>query len=158
LALKDRLERLYDQASRIGDQQNDNKIALKKLLGLIMAAVRQGAGNDAQAHQELDQEDTARTAHFQLLTSALLADLLAPDSVIDESALIPTLLSANKDDLSLVVQLFDQVQLLKIVEDADQLIRQLIAAGHEMSTAMENYAFIQGYIEYLSQNMQKNSH
>jgi chaperonin cofactor prefoldin len=152
LELKDRLERLYNQATRIGDQQDDLKVALQKLLALIMSAVRQGAGNDSQAHQELDQEDQARTAHFTLLESALVADLLMPESVIKPQQLIPSLLSSSKDDLALVVQLFDQIQLSNIVEEADNLLRRLITAGHEMSDAMENYAFIQGYIEYLSQN------
>lgn len=152
LALKDRLERLYHQACRIGDQQQDIKIALQKLLTLIMTSIRQGAGNDTQAHQELDQEDQARTAHFKLLESAFVADLLMPESVIKASQLIPSLLSSSKDDLALVVQLFDEKQLINIVEEADILLRRLIAADHGMSDAMENYAFIQGYIEYLSQN------
>jgi len=154
LALKDRLERLYHQACRIGDQQQDIRIALQKLLALIMTAIRQGAGNDTQAHQELDQEDQARTAHFKLLESAFVADLLMPESVIKATQLIPSLLSSSKDDLALVVQLFDQTQLINIVEEADMLLRRLIAANHDMSDAMENYAFIQGYIEYLSQNHQ----
>ena len=157
LALKDRLERLYDQASRIGDQQDDNKIALQKLLALIMSSIRQGAGNDTQAHQELDQEDQARSAHFTLLESALVTDLLMPESVIKATQLVPTLLSSSKDDLALVVQLFDQAQLINIVEEADNLLRRLISADYDMADAMENYAFIQGYIEYLSQNPSVNS-
>ena len=152
LALKERLERLYHQACRIGDQQQELKTALKKLLALIMSAIRQGAGNDMQAQQELDQEEQARSAHFNLLESPLVADLLMPKSPIKTTQLIPSLLSSSKDDLALVVQLFDQVQLSNIVAEADTLLRRLIEDNHDMSAAMENYAFIQGYIEYLSQN------
>ena len=152
LALKGRLEHLYNQASRLGNQQDEIKTALQKLLALIMTAIRQGAGNDQQAHQELDQEDQAREAHFKLLESSLVADLLMPESVIKATQLIPSLLYSRKEDLALVVQLFDHTQLVNIVEDADHLLRRLIADDYDLSDAMENYAFIQGYIEYLSQN------
>lgn len=151
LELKDRLEKLYEQAFRIGDDQSEIKEAIRKLLAVIMASVRKGAGSDAQAHQELDQEETARQAHFQLLDSSLVADLLDPNSVIDEDDLLPTLLSATKDELAKVLQLFDESQLIVIVESGDVLLRGLIEKGHDVSDAMENLAFIQGYIEFLSQ-------
>lgn len=151
LELKDRLERLYEQAFRIGDDQSEIKEAIRKLLAVIMASVRKGAGSDAQAHQELDQEEAARQAHFQLLESSLVADLLDPNSVIDEDDLLPTLLSATKDELAKVLQLFDESQLIVIVESGDVLLRGLIEQGHDVSDAMENIAFIQGYIEFLSQ-------
>ena len=150
LELKDRLEKLYEQAFRIGDDQTSIKEAIQKLLAVIMASVRKGAGNDAQAHQELDQEESARQAHFQLLESPLVADFLNPDSVIGENDLVPTLLSANKDELSQVLQLFDEEQLIVIIEKGDMLMRSLIAEEIHAPEAMENLAFIQGYIEFLS--------
>lgn len=151
LELKDRLEKLYEQSFRIGDDQAEIKGAIKKLLSVIMASVRKGAGNDAQAHQELDQEESARQAHFQLLEAPLVADLLNPETVIGEDDLIPTLLSANKDDLSQIVQLFDEPQLISIVEKGETLLRSLIENNINTPEAVENLAFIQGYIEFLSQ-------
>lgn len=151
LELKDRLEKLYEKAFRIGDDQTDIKSAIQKLLAVIMASVRQGAGNDAQAHQELDQEEAARQAHFQLLESPLVADLLNPDSVIGEDDLLPTLLSSSKDDLSQVLQLFDKQQLTAIVSNGEELLRALIEDDVNVPEAMENLSFIQGYIEFLSQ-------
>lgn len=157
LALKDRLERLYEQASRLGDKQDEHKQALKKLLLLIMSSIRQGAGNDMQAHQELDQEDQARSAHFQLLESNLVADLLSPDSVIETQDLVATLLNSSKDELSTVLQLFEYQQLIKIMETAGDLLDHLIHANHDMSEAMEKYAFIQSYAQYLVDNIQTES-
>ncbi len=150
LELKDRLEKLYEQAHRIGDDQSDTKGALKQLLGLIMASVRKGAGNDAQAHQELDQEEAAREAHFQLLKSPLVTDLLNPNSVISEDQLIPTLLSSNKEELASVLQIFDETQLAAIIAEGEKLIQNLIDDEQNVPEAIENLAFIQGYIEFLS--------
>lgn len=148
LALKDRLERLYEQACRIGDDQTDNKDALQKLLSLIMGSIRQGAGNDAQAHSELDQEETARKTHFQLLNINLVADLLNPKSVIEETALVPTLLTSNKDVLSQVLQIFDEQQLVSITAEANALVSQS-SDSHNVKNASEALAFIEGYIKYL---------
>lgn len=150
LELKEQLEKLYEQASRIGDDQSETKAALKQLLDVIMSSIRKGAGNDAQAHQELDQEETARKAHFELLESALVADILNPDSVISEEDLVPTLLSTTKDELSKVLQLFDQTQLMAIAVSADELITELLKEKHHIPQAIENLVFIQGYIEYVS--------
>ena len=117
-----------------------------------MGAIRQGAGNDMQAHQELDQEEQARKAHFSLLESPLVTDLLNPESVIKENHLIPTLLSSNKEELSQVVQIFDESQLGLIIDGGEKLVRELIEDDQHISNAAENLVFIQGYIEFLSQN------
>lgn len=154
LELKDRLERLYEQAFRIGDDLAEMKGAIKQLLAVIMASIRKGAGNDAQAHQELDQEETAREAHFQLLGLSLVADLLNPESVIKESHLIPTLLSLKKEDLSQVVQIFDKSQLVNIVEEGEELLKVMLEENKDTPAAIENLVFIQGYIEYISNTIQ----
>ncbi len=156
LELKNRLEALYEQAHRIGDDQSETKAALKKLLDVIMVSIRKGAGNDVQAHQELDQEETARKAHFELLESPLVADILNPDSVISEDDLVPCLLSSSKDELSKVLQLFDQTQLISIAVRADELITTLLKEKQNIPEAIENLIFIQGYIEYIS-NMERDS-
>ena len=150
LELKDRLERLYEQAFRIGDDLTEMKAALKQLLAVIMASVRAGAGNDAQAHQELDQEEAARKTHFELLKSSIVADLLNPDSVIKELHLLPTLLSSSKDELSQIVQIFDEQQLKNIVIEGEKLLKVMLEENHNTPEAIENLVFIQGYIEYLS--------
>jgi hypothetical protein len=99
LQLKDRLDQAYELAATVGEDQSQTKDAIRRLLSYIMAAVRQGAGSDFQANQELDQEEAARDAHFTLLESKLVADMLHPHSPIHTDELIPTLLSSSKDEL-----------------------------------------------------------
>lgn len=156
LALKDRLERTYEHACRVGDDQAETKEAIKKLLMVIMGSIRQGAGNDMQAHQELDQEEQAREAHFALLDSSLVADLLNPETVIEADHLVPTLLSAEKDELATVLQIFDEAQLVLMLKEADDLIEALAAKGVAYESAIENLAFMQGYLGFLAQGKQQN--
>lgn len=154
LALKNQLEQIYEQGCRVADEQSETLQAIEKLLQIIMGSIRNGAGNDRQAHQELDQEDAARQAHFALLKSNLVADLLNPETVIEPEHLVPTLLSTEKDELSLVLQIFDEAQLLMILQQAEALTERLAGNGVAIQTAIENFAFIQGYLHYLVQNQQ----
>ncbi|SEA94443.1 hypothetical protein SAMN05660964_02907 [Thiothrix caldifontis] len=148
LQLKDRLDRAYETASSIGGNTTAMKGAIRKLLGFMMASVRRGAGNDAHAHLELDQEETAREAHFALLDASLVADLLHPESPIHPDELVPTLLSADKDELQLALQMFDEVQLLAILSQGAALLEQLQGEGVNVSLPQEKLAFIQGYAEF----------
>ncbi len=150
LKLKDTLDQLYEKSCIVADDQTETKEALTLLLDIIMKSVRNGAGDDQQAHQELDQEEAARVAHFKMLESKLVADLLDPDSPIHKDELIPTLLSAAKDDLALAVQLFDENQLTLIIKDGEAFVNALGAKKIDISTASENLVFIQGYIEFIN--------
>jgi len=154
LALKNRLEQIYEQGCRVTDDQAETLQAIEKLLQIIMASIRNGAGNDMQAHQELDQEESARQAHFALLKSNLVADLLNPETIIEPEHLVPTLLSAEKEELSLVLQIFDEAQILMILQQAEALTERLASNGLAIQAAIENFAFIQGYLHYLVQNQQ----
>lgn len=161
LKLKDRLDRAYERASAVADDQAQSRDALRKLVAVLMGAVRHGAGNDSQAHEELDQEDAAREAHFKLLESQLVADLLNTESVIGEDELLPSLLSAPKEELALAVQLFDPQQLQVLVMSGIDLLDKLKAeadAGdaqtlQDLARAEESLVFIQGYIEFISGNL-----
>jgi hypothetical protein len=149
LGLKNQLDKLYEQASAIGDDQTRIREGIIKLLEVIMLSVRKGAGDDDHAHQELDQEEQARKAHFALLDSSLVADLLNPSSPIAENELVSTLLSTEKDELAVVVQLFDQEQIESVVTQSADLISKLNAQDIDTTKASENAVFIQGYLEYL---------
>ncbi len=154
LALKERLERAYETASALGGQQDESKAALRKLLQLIMLAIRRGAGGDQHAQQELDQEEAARQAHFALLESPLVADLLNPASVISAQALLPTLLSAEQTDLALAVQLFDQPQLQVLLTQGEQLLARLAGGQPAFSglpIGQPQWVFMAGYLEFLRQ-------
>jgi len=152
LKLKERLDKLYEMSAAINNKQDELKPAIKKLLQIIMAAVRKGAGNDAQAQDELNQEDMAREAHFQLLESSLVADLLNPQSPIDSKELAPTLLSIDKNDLLLAVQIFDGTQLLLLADDAEKLIEELNLPKENKLRAEENLVIIKNHIAYLNQH------
>lgn len=148
LQLKDRMDRAYESASSLGHDVSKTKDAIRKLLSFIMASVRRGAGSDVQAHQELDQEESAREAHFALLDAPLVADLLSPNSPIHPDELVPTLLSADKDELQVALQMFDEVQLLAILNQGAALLEQLQNEGVNVSLPQEKLAFIQGYAEF----------
>jgi hypothetical protein len=151
LKLKEQLDKLYEASCVVPDEQTETQEAIKKLLTIIMASIRNGAGNDPTAHKELDQEETARHAHFEMLQSSLVADLLNPASPIIKEDLLPTLLSAAKEDLALAVQLFDDAQLKLLIEEGTALLNRLAKHEVEIKEAAENLVFIEGYVEYLKQ-------
>jgi hypothetical protein len=124
LDLKERLDKSYEQSAGLADDQRETKEAILKLLKLIMAAVRKGAGKDPTALHELAQEELARTAHFELLECPLVADLLAPDSPIGADELAPTLLSAPEAEFKAAVTLFDDDQLTLLHRDAEALLAE----------------------------------
>lgn len=150
LEIKDNLDKLYEKSCLVADDQSETKEALIMLVGIIMTSIRKGAGDDKQAHQELDQEEAARSAHHKMLESKLVADLLDPESPILKEELTPTLLSAEKDDLAMAVQLFDEDQLELIIKDSEIYINKLGSKKVDIKNAAENLVFIQGYIEYLN--------
>jgi hypothetical protein len=119
LELKERLDQAYETACRLADDQTPNKEAIKKLVEVIMQSVWKGAGNDTLAHQELEQEEIARQAHFELLESPLVADLLDPESPIAQDELLPSLLSAEQADFEAAITLFDSAQLEALLNQAE---------------------------------------
>ncbi len=125
LELKERLDKSYETACRLADDQSPNKEAIKRLVKVIMQAVWKGAGTDSLAHQELGQEEEARKTHFELLEFPLVADLLDPESVIQESDLLPSLLSARREEFEAAVTLFDPIQLGEICAQGDVFAQQL---------------------------------
>lgn len=122
LALKERLDRLYEQSAGLADDHDGNRSAIADLVEVIMRNVERNAAGDAHAVAELAQEREARAAHFQLLESPLVADLLHPQSVIAADELAPTLLSSSEVDLSAALQLFDLAQLDQLYADAEDCL------------------------------------
>jgi hypothetical protein len=143
LKLKERVDRAYEQASGLGGNQSRIKAAVPRLIAPIMAAVRRGAGDDAQALQELDQEETARAMHYRLLEQPLVADLLAPDSPVTAEELLPTLLCSEAGALEAAMQLFDPPQLGALVEDGRALLEGLERGGRLPPRARERLALME---------------
>ncbi|MEJ2455723.1 MAG: hypothetical protein P8103_16420 [Candidatus Thiodiazotropha sp.] len=123
LELKERLDQAYETACRLADDQSPNKEAIRKLVAVIMRAVWKGAGNDTLAHQELEQEEAARAAHYELLETPLVADLLDPESLIQADELLAVLLSAEREAFEAAVTLFDPAQLRTLCEQGAALKR-----------------------------------
>lgn len=152
LEVKDKLDKLYATSVSVADDQTRVRESIKKLLMVIMQSVRKGAGDDAHALQELDQEEGARAANFEFLESKLVADILDPESPIENDDLIPTLLSIeDKDELALATQLFDLEQVTFLLEEGESLLNKLDAEGKDVKNAAENFVFIEGYKQYLEQ-------
>lgn len=116
LDLKSDLDQTYEKACTMADEQEANKDALSQLINAIMNTVKIAAGNDAKAQQELADEERARANHFRLLGQVVVADLLDPDSLIQEDELIATLFTESDEGYTAALELFDDEQ-KKILAD-----------------------------------------
>jgi hypothetical protein len=123
LELKEELDRAYQRACALPGDQGQIKNSIRKLLTVIMQAVRSGSGNDAYARRQLDDEETAREVHFKLQELPLVSALTHPDSPIAEDELVPSLLSEPVETLAPSLQLFDESQLACILSDAEKLLQ-----------------------------------
>ena len=122
LELKEQLDRLYEASAGLADDHAANQAAIKQLLEVIMRNVERGAAGDPRAMDELAQEKIARAAHFELLTTPLVADLLHPHSTIVADELAPSLLSEDEQGLAAALQLFDPAQLSQVFADAGECL------------------------------------
>jgi hypothetical protein len=129
LGLKQDLERHYEQSFGLPEDHARERAALRKLIDLIMKAVRRSAGSDPLAQQELGEEQQAREIHFRLLEHPLVADLLHPESPIVPDELVPTLLSAGTEELEAALALFDLPQVEELAQGAARLIERLEGEG-----------------------------
>ncbi len=142
LRLKEDLERLYETACGLADDQEGNKQAIEQLLGVILQTIRNNAEGDALAAQELAMEAQARTLHFTLLQQPLVADLLHPESLIGRDALVPTLLSEDADAVDAALTLFDEAQRAELAVEARALLEER-DPGHRLPAAWERLAQIE---------------
>ena len=110
LDLKAELEKHYEQACSLADQQEGNKQAIRQLVEVIMGTIRRNAAGDPLAEQELAEEELARRTHFELLEHALVADLLHPDSLIQADELAAVLLTDDEAQVLAAWGLFDEDQ------------------------------------------------
>lgn len=149
LDLKERLDKAYETACRLADDQTPNKEAIRKLIEVIMRAVWRGAGNDSLAQQELEQEEAARSTHFELLEHALVADLLDPHSLILKHELLPVLMSAERQAFEAAVTLFDPAQLEALCEQCESLL-ELYDGVEGLEGARQRMLELKGLIQAFS--------
>ena len=147
LALRGRLDQLYTRCSGFGGSCDRHKQAIRKLIDIVMNAVWQAVADDPQARIELESEEVARQKHFCLLEYPLVADLIRPDTPIDSDELVPTLLSAEEEELEAVLWLFEPEQVRDIHEHAQALLEQRREQGFELTEARERLECITEHLE-----------
>lgn len=135
LGLKERVERLYEQCAGLGGDHRREKQGLLRLNEITVAAIRQAAGTDPLAQQELAQEQAARAIHVQLLEYPLVADLLSDHSPITPEDLVPTLLSETPEAVRVAMSLFDPQQQAELRRDAKALLERLERSGGRLGAA-----------------------
>ncbi|MBK1646414.1 hypothetical protein CKO25_17530 [Thiocapsa imhoffii] len=145
LALKERLERLYEQSFALPETHTEERAALRKLIALIMQAIRRAAGTDPLARQELADEDEAREIHFRLLEQPLVADLLHPETLITPAELAPTILSASVEEVAALLEILDSGECAALAEHMTRLLDERSASGIDLSSAVHRLAMIRAH-------------
>ncbi len=125
LDLKAELDKSYEKACTMADEQEGNKQAIHQLINVIMRTIRVNATGDPQAEQQLDEEQQARALHFTLLEQHIVPDLLDPDTLIREDELVPCLLCESEKGLAAALELFDDEQRAQLVAKAEQLVEAM---------------------------------
>lgn len=156
LQIKEQLDECYATSCAMPGDHSNLKIAIKKLITAIMAAIRKGAADDPIALQKLDDEDVAREMHNELHERKLIADLMLEKSPILENELTPTLLNEEADDLDAALQLFSSEQLALITKDAQALLEKLRIDGHEIPHAWERFQQIKNALNTTAELDQNN--
>lgn len=137
LDIKERLDQCYVQCCALPGDHSEIKQAVNKLVQVIMLAVRQGAANDPVALGKLDEEEQARQLHNRLADEVFVADIILPDSPIEQHELVPALLSESEQAVHTALQLFDAEQLSTIYQDAISLLENTRQQGHTLPEARQ---------------------
>lgn len=139
LGLKERIEQLYEHCAAFGGDHAKEKQGLLRLNEVIMAAVRQAAGDDPLAIEELEKEQAARQLHLHLLDYPLVADLLRDDTPIEAQDLVPTLLSEDPESVRVVMSLFEPPQQAQLQTEAAHLVQRAEQEGVLAAQAQASY-------------------
>ncbi|MFZ0790528.1 MAG: hypothetical protein WAM94_13005 [Chromatiaceae bacterium] len=142
LGLKQDLERAYEQSWGLPEDHGREQAALRKLIELIMSAVRRAAGADPLATRELEDERIARDVHFRLLEQPLAADLLYPESPIAPDELAPSLLSATAAEVAAALELFDARQVAELAQQCVVIIEGLESRGLDLSSPRQRLGLL----------------
>lgn len=128
LTIKEKLEQLYEICAGLPGELSRERDGLIQLNKLITNRIVDGAQNDPYALWQLQQEETAKNLHWNLLRKPLVAHLLRPDSPINADELVPTLLSEDEDSIRAVMATLDKDQCNLIKNQARQWLEQLKSA------------------------------
>lgn len=140
---KGRIDRMYEECAALGGDFNEVKTGLKNLNQLIMQAIMGSSGQDPKARATLEEEQTARELHMQLLDHPLIADLLRPESPVVRDDLLPTLLNEAEPGLRAAMSLFDSEHKQILCGEARKLLERHKAEGRELPEAWEKLALME---------------
>jgi hypothetical protein len=155
LEIKAELDHSYQQACALPGDMTPIKESIIRLVGLIMQAIRAGAGNDAHVQQQLIEEDIARKAHYELQEIPLVAALMHPDSPVAADELIPSLLSEPEDTLAATLTLFDERQTAALCHDAGAFLAQH-DPEHRLADAWARLQLIEAHYRRLQPSVPPN--
>jgi len=151
LKLKESLDKAYEMSAGLAGDQAEVRDMIKRLLAMMMQSMWKAVGNDATGISKLEMEEQARQAHFALLEHPFIADLLAPDSIIDEALMVPSLLSEPADTALLAVQLFDPAQQLLVYQQGAELLKGLDETNERVMNALQRLQDIAKIMEATNQ-------
>lgn len=143
LDLKASLDHAYVECAAMAGDHQPIQDALRKLIEVMMGAVRAAAGDDPKAQAELDDEERARRAQFELLHHPLVADLMHPATPIDREELVAALLSDTDEAIRAALWLFEPEQLDEIREEARDLAIALRNKGDELPELWEKMKLLE---------------
>lgn len=132
LQFKDRIDCLYEQCAGLGGDFSVQKQGLRQLNELIMQVILSTASQKTDLLEKLHAEIAAREGHFALLEYPLVAHLLHPHSPINETNIIPTLLSESATTLRAAMNLFGQPQRQVLFDESTLLLTRLQQDGVEL--------------------------
>lgn len=151
LKLKESLDKTYEMSAGLAGDQAEIREMIKRLLSMMMQSMWKAVGNDTTGISKLEMEEQARQAHFAMLEHPFIADLLAPDSLIDETLMVPCLLSEPAETVILAVQLFDPEQQLLVYQQGAELLKGLDETNERVLSAQQRLKDIATIMEATNQ-------
>lgn len=155
LKLKESLDKAYETSSGLAGDQDEIRQMIQRLLSMMMQSMWKAVGNDAMGISKLEMEEQARKAHFALLEYPFIADLLAPDSVINEALMVPCLLSEPAQVVVLAVQLFEAEQQQHIYQQSIALLKDLDSSNEHVQRAQRRLQDIATVMSVASQQAEQ---
>lgn len=125
LDLKADLEQAYTYACSLSGDQSVNKQSLNQLITVLLSTINGQIEQDTLAIKEMQMEKEAREIHFKMIENPLIADLLREFSPIPPNQLLETLLSESIDSCYQCLSMFDDDQIVTLIEQGLLLEQRL---------------------------------
>ncbi len=152
LKLKEDIDKLYEQCTGLAGDPAPYKKGLNRLMKVVMTAIRKGAGKDPTAHDQLNQEELARTQHYELLELPLVSHLLRPDSPVKADELAALILGEDVDNARIILGLFDPEHIIELRNQAESLLKDETGAIHGAPFAGSILGLLRKYADNTTQH------